>query len=66
MADLKLELALSSGIPEAYTQTLKFLQMKRETTDLDLRRRLDLIEVVIAEWFWFEFIGLPKPADSVK
>jgi hypothetical protein len=59
---LKLEVAISSGIPEAYTATLNFITKTRESLDLDIRRRYDLLNLWLCEQFWGLFGYKPPPS----
>ena len=63
MPGLDIKLAVSSGIPEAYTATLNYAAKVRETMAPDIVRRHDLIQVALCEWFWFDVMQLPRPTD---
>jgi hypothetical protein len=63
---LDLSLAVSSGIPEAYTATVNAIVKARETMDPDIRRREDMLLLALKEWFWYDLCGLPKPEGLVK
>lgn len=52
LGGLKLELVVSSGIPEAYTATLNLVGKTRETMDKDILRRHDQLNIWLAEQFW--------------
>lgn len=59
-AGLELKLALSSGIPEAFTATVNAYVRTRETMDPDIRRRWDLLHVGLSEWFWYDVLKIPR------
>jgi len=64
--EFKIDLAVSSGIAEAYTATIKYMEKVRETTDADIRRRQDLLNLSIMEWFWYDFLSLPRSSLPEK
>lgn len=55
LAGLKLELAVSSGIPEAIAAGFNYAARVRDTMDPALLRRLDAMNVWAAEQFWAVF-----------
>jgi len=57
---LEIRLAISSGIPEAYTATMQYAIKVRETMEPDLRRRIDELNTWLAERFWSLFGYQPK------
>lgn len=65
LSNLKLELVVSSGIPEAYAATLNLIAKIRETMDADIRRRYDLVNIWLVENFWAPF-GYQPPAAAQK
>jgi hypothetical protein len=52
---MKLELVVSSGIPEAYTATLNLIIKIRDTMDPEIRKRYDLLNLWLVENFWEPF-----------
>lgn len=61
LAGLKLELALSSGIPEALAATLNYARVVRETMNPEVRDRFDRLNLALAEAFWYDVIRVPRP-----